>query len=177
MHTTDSLVQTGTWAWGTEHVDWELYQASSLPKPADCTAAFCVAIVPGGKIVLEREERGWGMIGGHIDDGETIQQALTRECLEEGGFTVEAPVLFGYRKIIAQQPVAHPTPGRVYPFPISYIAYYYAVSDTELITPTEQETLEVATLTMQQIADLGLADFSTIQLGWDTYRHHIAGQR
>jgi hypothetical protein len=130
MHTTDSLVQTGTWAWGTEHVDWELYQASSLPKPADCTAAFCVAIVPGGKIVLEREERGWGR--------------------EEG---------------------------RVYPFPISYIAYYYAVSDTELITPTEQETLEVATLTMQQIADLGLADFSTIQLGWDTYRHHIAGQR
>lgn len=93
----ETCMDAGTWTWGDESVEWELYGSSTLPKPEDCTAAFCVAITREDKIVLEREERGWGMIGGHIDDGEDIEQALARECLEEGGFIVKAPVLFGER--------------------------------------------------------------------------------
>jgi len=168
------IVDTGTWTWGDESVGWELYRASTLPNPEDCTAAFCVAITRENKIVLEREVRGWGMLGGHIDDDENIEQALARECLEEGGFIVHSPTLFGYRKIIAQKPVTHPTPGKAYPFPISYIAYYYALSVAELTKPTEQEVLEVGAFTLTEIAALNIPDFSTIQLGWDSYQAHTA---
>lgn len=163
-------IDAGVWSWGDESVEWELYLSSTLPKIEDCTAAFCVAIVQGNRIVLEREERGWGMIGGHIDEGETIKQALARECLEEGGFIVNMPVLFGYRKIIASKPIAHPTPGRAYPFPISYIAYYYAQSDVLLVKPMEEEVLEVGTFTLKEIEALGTSDFGTIKLGWEAYQ-------
>ncbi|HEU4967216.1 MAG TPA: NUDIX domain-containing protein [Candidatus Saccharimonadales bacterium] len=165
-----TLIDTGTWSWGNEGVAWELYRASALPSPDDCTAAFCVAITRENKIVLEREERGWGMLGGHIDDDETIEQALKRECLEEGGFVVQDPILFGYRKITAEKPVVHPTPGRTYPFPVSYIAYYYAVSDIGLVEPAEKEVLQVSTFSLAEIGELNISDFSTIKLGWDVYQ-------
>lgn len=72
-----TLVNRGSWSWGDEGVEWELHLSSAIPKPKDCTAAFYVAITKDDKIVLGREERGWGMIGGHIDDEETIEQAST----------------------------------------------------------------------------------------------------
>lgn len=161
------LIDAGQWTWAGEGVAWELYRSSSLPKPEDCTAAFCVAFNAEDKIVLEREERGWGILGGHIDGNESIEQALARECLEEGGFTVISPVLFGYRKIIATSPVRHPAPGKAYPFPVSYIAYYYATSSAELLEPTELEVLEVKAFSLEEIDALSIPDFSTIKLGWD----------
>jgi len=167
-----TLIDTGTWTWGDESVAWELYAGAQIPIISDCTAAFCVAI-QNGKIVLEREERGWGMIGGHVDDGETLEQALRRECLEEGGFTVNGPVLIGYRKIIATKPVGHQTPGRYYPFPISYIAYYFSVNDQPLAAPTEPETLEVRALTIEEIRQLNPPDYSVIKYGWDCYQNTL----
>jgi len=167
LDTEGTIVDAGVWRDGG--VGWELHSSSILPSPEDCTAAFCVAITRHGKIVLAREERGWGMIGGHIEDHETIEQALVRECLEEGGFIVTSPVLFGYRKIIASQPVAHPTPGKAYPFPVSYIAYYYATTDKELSVPTEREVLEIREFTIEQIITLGIPDCSTIKLGWECH--------
>jgi 8-oxo-dGTP pyrophosphatase MutT (NUDIX family) len=165
-----TLVHTGSWSWGEEGVEWELHRSQTLPNPQDCTAAFCVAITKDTKIVLEREKRGWGMIGGHIDDGETVEQALARECLEEGGFRAKEFVLFGYRRIIASKPATHPTPGKAYPFPISYIAYYFARSDKELAEPTEKEVLEVGTFSFKEIENLSIEDFSTIKLGWEVYQ-------
>jgi 8-oxo-dGTP pyrophosphatase MutT (NUDIX family) len=164
-----TLIDTGTWVWGDESVQWELHSSATIPELDKCTAAFCVAITQD-KILLEREERGWGMLGGHIDVGESIEQALERECLEEGGFTIKDPILFGYRKIIATKPVNHPNPAMAYPFPISYIAYYYATNDKALSKPTEQEVLEVKSFTIGKIRSLDISDLSTITLGWDTYQ-------
>jgi NADH pyrophosphatase NudC (nudix superfamily) len=165
-----TLIDTGLWTGDSESVRWELYHSATIPEPSKCTAAFCVAITQGDRIVLEREERGWGTIGGHIEAGESIEQALVRECLEEGGFIVEDPILFGYKKIIATKPVSHPTPGMAYPFPISYVAYYYAANNKELSTPTEQEVLEVKTFTIDEINRLDISDNSVIRLGWETYQ-------
>jgi 8-oxo-dGTP pyrophosphatase MutT (NUDIX family) len=168
-HNTNLLVESGRWNWGVEGVDWELYASSTIPKPKDCTAAFCVAMHEG-KIILAREDRGWGLIGGHIDDDETVERALERECLEEAGFIVSEPVLFGYRKIIATTPVTHPEPNKAYPFPISYIAYYYSVSKQPLGESTEPEVLEVGSFTLTEIDAMQISDFSTIALGLDFYR-------
>lgn len=164
-----ALVDTGTWTWGDESVQWELYHSNTLPNRKDCTAVFCVAITGDDKIVLARENRGWGMIGGHVDGDETLEQALARECLEEGGFTVINPRLFGYRKIIATKSVTHQDPGRSYPFPISYIAYYYDENDQELAKPTEPEVLESGAFTIKEIEALRIPDYGTIRLGWECY--------
>jgi len=165
-----TLVDTGIWTWGDEGVRWELHRATALPQPEHCTAVFCVAVTPEDAIVLEREARGWGMIGGHIDDGETIEQALVRECLEESGYTIKKPDLFGYRKIVAASPVTHPVPGKAYPFPVSYIAYYMASCSKTHQGPSDPEVLETGTFSLAEIRCMGIPDFSTIELGWEIYQ-------
>jgi NADH pyrophosphatase NudC (nudix superfamily) len=168
------LIEKGTWTWGDEGVDWELHRASAIPVPADCTAAFCLAVIADNKIVLEREaDRGWTMLGGHVEDGENIEQAVVRECLEEGGFVAVKPVLYGYRKITATKPVTHPTPGKSYPFPVSYIAYYYAQSDQELAAPSDDEVEEAKAFTIDEIRIMGISNISTVELGWQCYASGI----
>jgi ADP-ribose pyrophosphatase YjhB (NUDIX family) len=166
----DKLIESGRWTWGVESIDWELYAALDIPVPEDCTAAFCVAVSQNQKILLAREDRGWGLIGGHVEGGESLEETLARECLEEAGFVAKAPVLFAYRKIIAKKPVTHPTPGKSYPFPVSYIAYYYSVNEQTLLAPTEPDILEVGTFTLSEIEAMHIPDYSTIALGWEQYQ-------
>ncbi len=170
MSNSKHLIDSGVWAGKSKSVQWQLYSSPQTPDISKCSAAFCVTLTPDNKIVLVRERRGWGMPGGHIEAGETIEQALTRECLEEAGFNVTYPVHFAHRKITATHPVPHPTPGAAYPFPISYIAYYYCVSDKPLLDHTEPDVQEVRAFTIEEIQSLDIADFSTILLGWNTYQ-------
>ncbi|KRE36799.1 NUDIX hydrolase [Paenibacillus sp. Soil522] len=40
--------------------------------------------------------QGWSLPGGAVDPGETIHQALLRECQEELGLEIQDPVLTGF---------------------------------------------------------------------------------
>lgn len=168
MNKQDTLIETGRWTWGDESVDWELFSARTLPDEEKCSAAFCVAIA-ADKIVMVREDRGWGMAGGHIDPGETIEQALLRECNEEAGFTPVSPQLFAYRKITAKTPVKHPNPQQTYPFPISFIAYYWTPIDDLILEPSDSSILEVKKFQADQIQITKASDLSVIQLGWQAF--------
>lgn len=99
-----------------------------------------------------------------------LSSRLVRECLEEGGFKAKKYTLFGYRKIIASKPVTPAIPSKAYPFPVSYIAYYYTKSNTELTEPTEDEILAIGTFTLKEIESMGVSDFNTIKLGWEMYQ-------
>src|SRR6266702_1518037 len=119
-------VLEGRW---DDNISWEFYRTDQLPDAAACTAVYCLAIIEDtGRIVLARNKRGWEMLGGHIDPGETIEEALVREALEEGGFYPSSYVPFGYRKVMAKDPVANDHHGGTYP-PVAYIPHFLAVTD------------------------------------------------
>ncbi len=53
---------------------------------------------PDGEVLLLRANYGdktWGLPGGGLDKGETIHQALVRECMEELGCTIDIHYLSG----------------------------------------------------------------------------------
>jgi len=58
-----------------------------LPPQELVTAAFCLAITEGEEIILARSKRGWGMLGGHAKDGESIEDALTIKSLTDEALT------------------------------------------------------------------------------------------
>lgn len=52
-----------------------------------------------GRVLLLKRTYGdlnWGLPGGGVDPGETIHQAILRECREEIGLEVQEPVLTGF---------------------------------------------------------------------------------
>lgn len=80
-----------------ENTSWEFHISQDMPPRELCSAVFCVAMYQD-KIVLTRNHRGWEFLGGHIEKGETVEGALRREAMEEGGFKIDRCELFGHRK-------------------------------------------------------------------------------
>lgn len=167
--TNGAHIVTGNWG---KNISWELYETSTLPPAELCTAVMCVAI-NDNKVVLACSERGWGMLGGHIEDGESLDDALRREALEEGGFNVEQYELFAVRKITAKVPETARL-GKSYPHPTSYMTYYWVTTSQPLRAPSGEEILESGSFTLNEIDALETPDQSVIKAGWQAYTAHKA---
>ncbi|HUR77076.1 MAG TPA: NUDIX domain-containing protein [Acidimicrobiales bacterium] len=71
----------------------------SPPAAANISTAHCLAF-DGDKIVLAfHTSRDWTIPGGHLEEGETAEDAMKREALEEAGIVVTNPVLFAHEQI------------------------------------------------------------------------------
>jgi len=162
---THTLLATGAWS---EDITWELYATSVLPPVELCSAVMCVAI-RNDSIILTRSERGWGMLGGHIENDETLDEALYREALEEGGFVIDSHHLFAVRKITSTRPIPHQQEGKTYPHPIGYLPYYVATTKQELQSPTGDEIIESNGFAIHEIDLLKTRDQPTIEAGWKAY--------
>lgn len=149
-------------AWGDD-ISWEFYTTSELPPRELCTAVFCLAMHNDDRIVLTKTKRGWELLGGHLEDGETLEQGLLREAHEEGGYTPETYEFFGYRKITATKPIPA-RGGRVYPHPISYIPHFIAKSSLPLDEAhgDEGEVLDSGAFTFAEIRQINVSGIEII---------------
>jgi 8-oxo-dGTP pyrophosphatase MutT (NUDIX family) len=119
----DVVIATGMWG----DVPWEFIVSPQEPDPQLCDAAFCVVTYQGKVVLTEHKTRGYEFTGGHIEPGESIATAAIREVREEGGAIIDAPRFFGYKKVSPSQPMPHRSvPGRYYPFPHSFVPYYFS---------------------------------------------------
>jgi len=159
--------------WGVD-IAWEFFLSRTMPPEDLCTAIACVAIADDDdNVILARNNRGWEILGGHIEEGEDVVQALQREALEEGGFVVNGYQLFGHRKVTALRKVPHDQREGHYPFPVSYIPHFVAVTDHKLLEPTGTDAFESGTFSHQEIKDLGVSTLEIIQFGIEAQRHEV----
>jgi 8-oxo-dGTP pyrophosphatase MutT (NUDIX family) len=54
-------------------------------------SAVIGAVQINGKILAVKNPRGWDFPGGHVERNESPEEALARECLEEGAVTIANP--------------------------------------------------------------------------------------
>lgn len=119
---TELVLSKGSWG---RNISWEFVVSSEKPDTKLCTAVCCVTTF-NNKLLLVRNKRGWEIPAGHIEN-EAPEQAVIREVQEETGALIPDPRFFGYKRLTAAEPVAHPgLPDSFYPYPISYVAFFHA---------------------------------------------------
>ncbi len=93
-----------------------------------------------GQILLQRRSDNglWGLPGGSVEIGESVQQAIVREVEEETGLGVEVERLIGVYSDPAVQVVRYPD-GNV----VHYISTLFACRILEGSLRTCEETLEL----------------------------------
>jgi len=159
-------ILSGSW---NDNISWEFYISETLPPRDLCPAACCIAMYKD-KFVLTRNHRGWEILGGHLEKGETIEDAFKREALEEGGFTAHRYKLFGYRKIMTKKKTKNDR-NIEYPFPISYNPHYIAISESEPCECSAEECFERGLFTIEEIEKLSIASFALIKASLPFFEH------
>lgn len=76
-----------------------LYHTDELPAPELCGTAFAFAFQGDRMLLTHLKKRGWDIPGGHIEAGETPEQAAVRETIEEAGVRVEPVRLIGIQEL------------------------------------------------------------------------------
>lgn len=88
------IIDTGDWGHSLYEVYLDLNGNYDQLKSA-ATGAFTVCFDDEDKVVLTNNEP----LGGHLEKGETVEEALRREALEEGGMELLKWKYFGYYKV------------------------------------------------------------------------------
>jgi 8-oxo-dGTP diphosphatase len=103
----------------------EAYLSNDLPPRELCVSVYGF-VMHDGHILFTRGEADHThkleLPGGHIENGETPEEALVRELIEETGVTPESYSLV----IINKTEVPNPPAGYPYPTPTSYMLFYAA---------------------------------------------------
>jgi glycosyltransferase involved in cell wall biosynthesis/8-oxo-dGTP pyrophosphatase MutT (NUDIX family) len=80
--------QFPTFYWGKNtEVKFEPFE--KIPKDIPATSCMVMAILNGEYLVLSSPERGWGLPGGHVEEGETPVETALRELREEAAVAID----------------------------------------------------------------------------------------
>ena len=96
--------------------------SNTLPPLKLITAVFVLAFKDDSILLTNIRSRGWDIPGGHIETGESPEEAIQREVYEETGAILKTVELLGYMhlRILAPKPQ-----GYSYPYPESYMILYW----------------------------------------------------
>jgi ADP-ribose pyrophosphatase YjhB (NUDIX family) len=108
-------IYRGETRWGDAiHLRVQVF-ACAEPPPTDLVTSVRGVVFKGGKVVVVDDKvESHVMPGGRMEAGESIAQTLERELLEECGWTMPSPQLFG---VIHFHHLAPRPEGYSYPYP------------------------------------------------------------
>jgi 8-oxo-dGTP pyrophosphatase MutT (NUDIX family) len=94
-----------------------------MPDRHLITCSFVLAFSNDEIILTDLHARGWDIPGGHIERGESAEEAVIRELYEETGAKILEPELLGLMEIemFGDKPENYK-----YPFPKSYMAFFWS---------------------------------------------------
>lgn len=111
--------------------------------PQDPMIAAAVVVHEGLVLLIRRRvpegELVWSFPSGKVEDGETAEQAATREVLEEAGLLVEPRLVIGNR--------LHPATGRR----VVYVACRWLSGEARAASP--REVAEAAWVTLDELTE------------------------
>ncbi|MBC6453504.1 MAG: NUDIX domain-containing protein [Hormoscilla sp. SP5CHS1] len=136
--------------------NYKTIEQASVPKQFPLTTVGALVVNGSGRVLIVKTTkwRGtWGVPGGKVEWGETLEAALKREFREEVGLE-----LTQVRFALLQEAVGDPQFFRDAHF---IMVNYYAFSASEGITPNE-EIVEWAWMTPQQAMSYPLNSYTSV---------------
>lgn len=128
------------------------------PWPS-CNALIC----QDDQVLLVRRSaepfRGyWSLPGGKVELGETVLEALERECREETGLQIAAERLLGYRDAIERD-----DSGRIR---FHYVIFYYQARIVGGSLQAESDAEALQWVPLQRVPELRVTDSVELALAW-----------
>ena len=76
-----------------------LYHTDEMPPVDICSTAFAFAFMDDRMLMTRLVKRGWDIPGGHIEPGESPEQAVIRETIEETQVVIQPLELVGVQEL------------------------------------------------------------------------------
>lgn len=92
------------------------------PPAAHISTAHCLAFAGDAVVLALHTTRGWTIPGGHLEPGESAEDAMHREAREEAGITVAEPILFAHEEIEPHDGIAADPRYAVPAYQVFYVA-------------------------------------------------------
>jgi len=94
------LLREGEVTFGPRRLSVALSLTTELPPNESISACHCLGFDESGRFLLARHvDRQWTIPGGHREPGESAEDALRREALEEAAAIVSYPELIAVQRI------------------------------------------------------------------------------
>jgi 8-oxo-dGTP pyrophosphatase MutT (NUDIX family) len=156
--------------WG-QTANWKFIEGVT-PNDELVTAVFGLSIVESG-IVLVTTTRGYlELLGGHREDGETIEQTLDRESHEEGGVIVKERISFGYREVTNQSEIVNKATGKPYPR-IGFIPLFVGAGQVDLGAPLPEDVVARTIVPFEELKNLNMETMPDLAILQIALRHAV----
>ena len=113
-----------TAVWGPSKLAITYYLAKEMPPDELITSVRCVVLQGQAVLAVRDSDTSWHIVpGGRREQGETLEETMRRELLEETGWTIERPNYFAFARFnhLTARPDGYP-----YPYPDFCQIYYVA---------------------------------------------------